>query len=532
MRQKILSFSYLFIIGFSLIIFSQLYPVAAQIPTFSNLINQPRLISQTTGDKITSDCIRLDGRCLFSIYGNKKDLEGRLAEIQTRFAQVSRFYLKNKNSELDFRLQEKEDDTDIYINPGNGETFLLTVTKEDANLLGLTPEKRAKQIQASISLGLRQAREERSPSFLIQQTIIAIITLAITVILYLFLRHKRKELIKVTTDLIASAENLPFKIQLSQKQKSNLKEIQSRLLQLIQALVLLGGLLFILGLYPQTRPWQVVLINLLRIPLRLFLVAIITYLLIRCSYFLIAKISSILAEDIVESFTVNQRLKLRIETISTVTKSIVTILLIILGIIVGLSLIDIDVAPLLAGAGIIGLAVSFASQSLIKDTINGFFIILEDQYAVGDVVAIGDFSGLVENINLRITQLRDGEGRLITIPNSEIKIVANSSSGWSRSDLFIPIPYEADIDQAINLIKGVAEAMRQDLTWCENILEPAQILGVEQFSDRGLIIRVWIKTKTLKQWEVAREFRRRLKIAFDQAGIPLPLPQHKVWLSH
>ena len=168
---------------------------------------------------------------------------------------------------------------------------------------------------------------------------------------------------------------------------------------------------------------------------------------------------------------------------------------------------------------------------MIKDAINGFFIILEDQYALGDFIAVGNVGGLVETLNLRITQLRDSEGRLITIPNSEIKIVANLSSRWSRADLNIPIAYNADVDHALNLIETVGLEMDQDPRWREQIVETPQVLGVENFGDRGLMIRVWIKTQPLKQWDVAREYRRRIKITFDQAGIVIPLPQQAIWLN-
>jgi small conductance mechanosensitive channel len=168
---------------------------------------------------------------------------------------------------------------------------------------------------------------------------------------------------------------------------------------------------------------------------------------------------------------------------------------------------------------------------LIKDALNGFFIILEDQYAVGDIISVGQVSGLVEQLNLRITQLRDAEGRLITIPNSEIKIVANLSSNWSRADLKIAIDYQMNIDRALAIITQVAEDISKEENWREKIWESPQVLGVEEFSDRGVVIRVWIKTEPLKQWEVAREFRRRIKKAFKQAGMPLPLPQQQVWIN-
>ena len=118
---------------------------------------------------------------------------------------------------------------------------------------------------------------------------------------------------------------------------------------------------------------------------------------------------------------------------------------------------------------------------------------------------------------------------MITIPNSEIRIVANLSSQWSRADLSIPVPYQTDIDKALQLIHQVAEEINQDADWQDKILESPQVLGIDNFSDRGAVVRVWIKTEPLKQWEVGREFRRRLKVTFDRAGMIIPPPQQQVW---
>ena len=140
-------------------------------------------------------------------------------------------------------------------------------------------------------------------------------------------------------------------------------------------------------------------------------------------------------------------------------------------------------------------------------------------------------SGLVEKIYRRITQFRDAEGRMSTVPKSAVDIVANRSSQWSRADLNIPVGYHTDIDLALALIHQVAATITEDPDWQERIWEFPSILGVDNFSDRGIIIRVWIKTEPLKQWEVAREFRRRVKIAFEQAGIPLTAPQQHILLE-
>lgn len=305
-----------------------------------------------------------------------------------------------------------------------------------------------------------------------------------------------------------------------------------RLFQLAQAGILGGGSLFILGLFPYTRMIQVLIIGGLRIPLRLGIIGLATYVVIRLSYALIERFASALASNYLLTPEANRRLQLRVSTISGVSKGIVTVTWIGVGVLVALSAIGVNIMPLLAGAGILGVGLSLASQNLIKDMINGFFIILEDQYAVGDVIEVAKVGGLVENMNLRITQLRDAEGRLITIPNSEIKVVANLSSNWSRADLNIPVAYYTDVDKALEVIESLAEEMSLDELWREQILDKPEVLGVDDFGIRGVIIRVWIKTLPLKQWVVAREFRRRLKVALDEAGISIPMPQQEVWFNN
>jgi small conductance mechanosensitive channel len=228
---------------------------------------------------------------------------------------------------------------------------------------------------------------------------------------------------------------------------------------------------------------------------------------------------------------INQRGKLRIATTTRIIRGVVTAMFTSIGILIALAITGVNLTPILAGAGILGLAVSLASQNLIKDAIQGFFIIWDDRYAVGDVVEIGEVSGLVENINLRITQLRDAQGKLITVPNSAVDIVSNNSSQWSRADLSIPVGYQTDIDRALAVITQVATEIAEDEDWQERIWSAPQVLGVEEFSDRGIIIRVWIETEPLKQWEVSREFRRRIKIAFDREEIPIPDPQKQILLE-
>ena len=326
----------------------------------------------------------------------------------------------------------------------------------------------------------------------------------------------------------SSLKTLPLVEQLALRQQWNLTEIKYRLLQLLQIVIWCGGALFILNLFPQTRIVSFLLVAAATVPFRIMAVGLVTYILIRLTYILIAKSSKLALKRQSVDFKVNQRGKLRINTTSRILRSVVTVIWLIIGTLLAFRFNGVNLAPILAGAGIFGLGLSLASQNLIKDAINGFIIIWDDRYAVGDIVDIGDVSGLVENINLRITQLRDAEGRLISVPNSAVNVVANRSSQWSRADISIPVAYQSDIDCAIAIIHQVAETMTQDPQWKDQIWEFPNILGVDQFSDRGIMIRVWIKTEPLEQWNVAREFRRRVKIALDVAGVSIPVPQQQI----
>lgn len=181
--------------------------------------------------------------------------------------------------------------------------------------------------------------------------------------------------------------------------------------------------------------------------------------------------------------------------------------------------------------GFSSFALSLASQNLLKDLLSGLFILWEDQYAVGDVVFIGDQGGLVEKITLRITKLRNLDGELITIPNGSIEMVRNLSSDWSRVNYAIEISYDADVDRALEVIETVAQQLYGDPQWQEKILETPEILGIDKISHTGILIRLIIKTQPLEQWSVAREIRRRLKKALDEQGIKVGIPQQLMYFS-
>jgi small conductance mechanosensitive channel len=187
-----------------------------------------------------------------------------------------------------------------------------------------------------------------------------------------------------------------------------------------------------------------------------------------------------------------------------------------------------DVSPLIAGAGVAGVAVGLGAQTLIKDVIGGFFILLEDQFSVGDVIKVGDIAGGVEKMTLRATFLRDLEGTLHIIPNGEIRIVSNRTKGWSRAVLDLGVAYEEDIGRAMAALGEIGREFYRDEEFAPLLLEEPTISGLEALGDWAMTIRIMVKTKPGKQWDVARELRCRVKESFEQEGIEMPYPRQEV----
>ena len=186
---------------------------------------------------------------------------------------------------------------------------------------------------------------------------------------------------------------------------------------------------------------------------------------------------------------------------------------------------DVDITPVLTGAGIIGLAVGFGAQTLVRDVITGFFLIIEDQVRVGDVAMVNGTGGLVEEINLRTIVLRDAEGVVHVFPNGEIKTLANRTKDFSYYVIDLGVDYDANTDRIVAIVRQIGDELLADAAYAPAILEPVEVLGVDDFKDSSVTLKLRIKTVPLKQWEVGREFRRRIKIAFDRAGIRIPSPR-------
>ena len=221
----------------------------------------------------------------------------------------------------------------------------------------------------------------------------------------------------------------------------------------------------------------------------------------------------------------------RAKTLSGIISTTITVVIYLAAAMMIITECGVNIGPLLAGAGIAGVAIGFGAQSLVKDVISGFFLLMENQIRVGDVANIAGIGGLVEAINLRTTRLRDLEGRVHIIPNGSIAVATNFTRDWSRALVEIGVAYKEDVDNVISVLKDVSEDMRNDSAFKEVILEPLTVLGLDSFGDSSVNIRVFFKTLPIKQWDVAREFRKRVKKAFDEKGIEIPFPHRTIYMG-
>jgi moderate conductance mechanosensitive channel len=220
----------------------------------------------------------------------------------------------------------------------------------------------------------------------------------------------------------------------------------------------------------------------------------------------------------------------RADALGALLTSVVTVVVWVLALFLVLAEVGLNLAPLVAGAGVIGLAVGFGAQDLVKDFLSGVFMLAEDQYGVGDIIDVGEATGVVEGVSLRTTRIRDVEGTLWHVPNGEIRRVGNSSQQWARSLLDIGVAYDTDVDTAMEVIERVANAMAEEDGYRDQFLDAPDVWGVQALSADSIDIRLVIKTQPGKQWAISRELRRRLKAAFDATGIEIPFPQRTMWI--
>lgn len=220
--------------------------------------------------------------------------------------------------------------------------------------------------------------------------------------------------------------------------------------------------------------------------------------------------------------------KKRENTLIRIFTATLQVLITLIALLMILSELGFAIGPLLATAGVAGLALGFGGQYLIRDLISGFFIIIENQYTIGDIICVGDTCGAVEDITLRLTTLRDLDGTVHHIPHGEVKVVSNLSKVFARVNMNIGVAYESNIEHVITVINRVGNELADDEYWKEFIIKAPQFLRVHDFADSAIMIKIVGDTMPLKQWDVAGELRKRLKVAFDNERIVIPFPQRVV----
>ncbi|MFN6486628.1 MULTISPECIES: mechanosensitive ion channel family protein [unclassified Nostoc] len=445
---------------------------------------------------------------------------------------------------------------------------LVTVTEPDADYYGKTLEELAQEWKKILQAEVERIERLFSPKVLSQrvgQALQISIGLVLGSVVLWFLR---RTLIRKQTVLqaryqehIAEAKEAAVKrsqtetsaniqaIDTSESEAHTIADGRSQFLEIIQRqftlkrqlgiysfLTLLLFWAFILGWYigivvimsrvPYLMRWWS---EALARPLALLIIWFFTSIVIRIGKSLIDYITDVWTTHPSLPLSETQRITLRSATVSGALKGLITFVLITFGILRTLDIFNVPTSSILAGGAVIGIAISLGSQSLMKDLVNGCLILMEDQFAVGDVIEIGNKSGLVENLNLRVTQLRNGEGKLITIPNSNITDVNNLTRLWSRVDFSIVVAYENDPKQVLEILRQVSQQLYSEVKWRDRLPESPEVLGIDDLSHTGMLVRVWIKTAPMEQWNVGREFRLRVRLAFEANNIQIGRPQ---WITY
>lgn len=538
----------------------------AQLPSLGGSQGGPPLGVQRIG-VLEVTTVVLDGNTLFDIAspvvfnrsepGDLVPVEVRARQVETHLQQVVSQALQYRNlngdpemSEADIRalIQVRMEEINklpvLLATVGNlpDPRGLLTVIDSDAQYHGLTKLELAEVWHTILEEALQNSLVGRLPGALQQRLrrtglmILAglLITLALAGIWQMLGWHKRsleqrkaEQRLGLTPKLPSPLEDLRSSVwhyTISLDHRLQLVAFLRWLMFWGMAFVWIMALAGVLYQFPQTRRYAV---GLFSTPALLLLTWFVTGLINRVANLTIDRIASAWEKNELGSAENIQQKAMRISTITRATKGFKTTVIYLLALLWVLQTLRLAPASLLAVGALAALALSFAAQNLVKDLVNGFLILLEDQYAIGDLVSTGQVTGIVENLNLRITQIRGEDGRLVTLPNSLISQVDNLSRTWSRATIRFDVAYDTPVDHALAVVRHTAQQMGQDPHWGHAILDPMEMLGVEALSHAGITLLLWMRTRPLKQFLVAREFRRRLRLALEQEGIAIGMP-HQV----
>jgi small conductance mechanosensitive channel len=482
-------------------------------------------------------------------------LEVRIARIENR--------LKNTLQQL-LSTQQEPDNQTVVVNELNAQMVvqarfsstskplsIVTVTSSDIEIYGLPEPDLADFYADQIRDGLTRSYAQRQPGYVYRQlqraSIIGIAALAITAVLILMwkrmARRRRhlmtqiednKQAIKEFDPETAAEDPDPLntlrQTEYQLRRRLNSFRLRSRLVQMAIIFCWLIAISLSLRLFPQTRILGALLI---RQPTWLILLWLAILLASQLSHALTDRLLNQWARQGHSPSTQERtRRQQRLPTLSRTLKELETGLLIAIGVVLAFRISTFfSNFQLVASAGVLGLAASIGLQSLLQDATRGAMILWQDAFTVGDVVEIAAVSGYVEFLNLAVTQLRSSGGELVTLSNGQINTVKNMTKEWSRMDLTVDIAYASDVDKALHLMGQTLDGMMNDADWGEKILESPDILAIEHLSSSGITLKIRTKTAPMQQWNVSREYRRRLKQVLDQAEIEMGQPQQNIALQ-
>lgn len=433
---------------------------------------------------------------------------------------------------------------------------LVSVTEEDADYHGQPIDELAQEWRAILDLELQRGLQRFSVEELFRslgrtsQTLLALLTFATIVILIKYglslsqkrLRRRKQEITEhQSLDRSVTPEQSPPPT----TDRETQSEARNIFLQRLQQTLSLDRRLGFLNFVQWLLFWLLIVgfyLAIYRIfrqipllaryssaiagkPIELLSIWFLTGLGLRLSGQIIDRLKRTWQEHEFLSLGDAQRRMVRASTIAGATKGLTTVIILSMGILAALNILGVPTGSVLAIGGLLGLAISFGSQSLVKDLVNGCLILAEDQFAVGDVIDLGEVSGLVENLNLRVTQIRSADGELITVPNSAITEVKNLTRTWSRVNFTIDVAYQTDPEKALDVLRQVCQNFYNDPNWHDKAIAPPDVLGIDSISHRGMTISIWIQTLPAQQWAVGREFRLRVRQALEANGIEIGVPR-------
>ncbi|WP_426560237.1 mechanosensitive ion channel family protein [Dapis sp. BLCC M172] len=517
----------------------------------NNIENITQVNSLTSLNNIVYKPIKIDGREIFKVAAiagqqiqgnsNTSPLNIRVRLYENNLRQT----IKNcfDADTLKLTLEVRENQTLIFASDAEElkNQELIAITDLDAQIHGISREDLANQIIGFMIDALIRAQRERQPDYLFRQILIStgiilaliFLSFLISILQKYYLKKYQKlqkliEGLKLSYPQIDELRNqqqlstlkpeltLGQKQQLIWEQQQNKNSFFRSLLQVTHIILWLCGIGWILGNFPYSRWLQIFLVS-----YAMVLTTIIgTYLIIKISPVIINWFA-INSFQRLETETSVHRTVSRAITFSHTLQGIVIFILVCLGILLVFQNLNISLIIILVGLGIISLTVSLGGHNLVKDIISGILILLEDQYAIGDIIDLDYTIGYVEDMNFRVTQLRDSGGRLSTIPHGNISTVHNLTKDWATINLRIKVNLDTNLSQALKLIKQVTNELINDASWGDKILDNASILAVNSVSKTEVEITIRVKTIPRKQWNVAREFCYRLKQNFERENIPV-----------